>query len=316
MNLFDDLFEEDFNFLPGDHKEINSESNKEKVQETGEDLKFFKITHAQNDHLTANKNAENKSKNKVEYYSSSQNAKQQNNIDHNQNNHAYQNLPLQANRNTNPNVPPPCLTPNIPNVKSVQNLRNIPNLQGQHTLQNVPICKNPSCSIFMDDDVMFKAALNNPNLRFNPMKLGFIPSAFWGNSDKTFGEMVKIFFQRKNNSKCRFPHKLYNALILSQLDSNMFRMVGAKWVDRKMILINRNAFARLLGIKAIEGSLFHQQGNFPSHGFEEVDPSIIKERFKNFDFSQNRIIIHTAGVFVYGCSEADISSCKWNCSKP
>ncbi|OHT00722.1 hypothetical protein TRFO_32491 [Tritrichomonas foetus] len=178
--------------------------------------------------------------------------------------------------------------------------------------QNQNQSMNIKSPIVFDDDSFFKSAMNNPNLRFNPAKLRFIPSAFWGENDRTFGEIVKMFFQRKNNSKCRFPHKLYNALILSQLDPNLYHLVGAKWIDRIHILIKRSAFSRLLGIRSIEGSLFHQQGNFPSHGFEEIDPSVVKNQYPNFDFSENRIIKHTAGVFIFGCTEADIAACKWN----
>lgn len=165
-----------------------------------------------------------------------------------------------------------------------------------------------------DEDLIFKDALENVNMRFNPAKLGFIPSAFWSDNDMTFNDIVKSFFQRKNNSKCRFPHKLYNALIFTQNDPSLFPLIGVYWVDRTSILIRRKTFARLLGIKSIEGSLFHQQGNFPSHGFAEVDPQVVKMKFPNFDFSVNRLITHTAGVFVYGCKESDINECRWNSS--
>ena len=37
-------------------------------------------------------------------------------------------------------------------------------------------------------------------------------------------------------------------------------------------------------------------------------------KFPNFDFSVNRLITHATGVFVYGCTEADIDGCKWNSS--
>ncbi|OHT13139.1 hypothetical protein TRFO_16795 [Tritrichomonas foetus] len=163
-----------------------------------------------------------------------------------------------------------------------------------------------------EDDNLFKMVLSNPFFRINPVKLGFIPTSFWTDNDVSFGDIVKIFFRRKNNSKCRFPHKLYNALVLSTLNPRLFNLVGAKWVDNITILISRKRFARLLGIRAIEGSLFHQQGNFPSHGFVEIDPMIVKNKYPNFDFGENRLISHSGGVFVFGCTENDIDTCKWN----
>ena len=180
------------------------------------------------------------------------------------------------------------------------------------SINNVQTNRINSPSNDDENERFFRIAMSNPMFRFNPVKLGFIPSSFWSDNDVSFGDIVKIFFRRKNNSKCRFPHKLYHALILSSINPRMFSLIGARWIDNTLILINRQHFARLLGIKAIEGSLFHQQGNFPSHGFVEIDPMIVKKKFPDFDFTQNRIIKHNDGVFVYGCTEKDIEVCKWN----
>lgn len=229
------------------------------------------------------------------------------------------NLNLKTDTNINFNIPPPNidLTNNMNNITPINNAFFRPTIPTDIDRFNLPLnndlnlSKCLSCSN-TDEDALFNEAMENSNMRFNPVKLGFIPSAFWADNDMTFSEIVKSFFQRKNNSKCRFPHKLYNALIFTQTDPSLFPIIGAYWVDRTSILIKRKSFARLLGIKSIEGSLFHQQGNFPSHGFIEIDPKIVKMRFPNFDFTVNRLITHKTGAFVYGCTEADIDGCKWN----
>lgn len=160
--------------------------------------------------------------------------------------------------------------------------------------------------------ISFQQALVNPAFKFNPRTLGFIPSSFWADKPTSFEQMRADFFTRKNNSNCRFPHKLYNALILSELRPEFVDLVGCQWVDDKTIKINREKFARLLGIKSVEGSLFHKQGNFPSHGFVEVDPQVVRSQFPDFDFTSDRLLVHKDGVFVRGCSEDDISKCKWS----
>ena len=160
--------------------------------------------------------------------------------------------------------------------------------------------------------VTFNDAVVDQNLKLNPVKLGFIPRSFWHDTEMTFGQMRTDFFRRKNNSNCRFPHKLYDALILSELKPEFIDLVGCQWVDDTTIKINRENFARLLGIKSVEGSLFHKQGNFPSHGFIEVDPQIVRARFPDFDFGKDRLLTHKDGVFVRGCTEEDILRCRWH----
>lgn len=152
------------------------------------------------------------------------------------------------------------------------------------------------------------------SIRFNPKRLGFLPSTFWKDGEATLGQLCSEFFRRKNNSNCRFPHKLYNALVLSEQGDWLVNVVGVQWIDDRTIKVNRERFARLLGIKSIEGSLFNKQGNFPSHGFVEVDPIVVRSKFPDFDFRSDRLIVHEAGIFVRGCTEQNITSCKWSLS--
>lgn len=157
----------------------------------------------------------------------------------------------------------------------------------------------------------FEAAMLDKSLIINPKKMGFIPSSFWTDKDISFNEIVSDFFQRKNNSNCRFIHKLYNALKMVEYDQKFIPIVGIQWIDDSILRINRMVIAQLLRIKAIEGSLFHQQGNFPSHGFVELEPADVRKIFPNFDFSIDRLLSHKDHIFVKGCTEEEVLKCKW-----
>jgi hypothetical protein len=157
----------------------------------------------------------------------------------------------------------------------------------------------------------FDKAIIDPKLMVNPRSLGFIPSSYWTWQDVRFGEVVADFFRRKNSANCRFIHKLYNALLLTTIDAAFVPLVGILWVSDTILKVNRQVFAKLLGIKAIDGSLFHQQGNFPSHGFVEVEPALVRQMFPDFDFSTERLMMHAEGKFVRGCTEDDVTACRW-----
>jgi hypothetical protein len=61
----------------------------------------------------------------------------------------------------------------------------------------------------------------------------------------------------------------------------------------------------LLGIEAINGSLFNKQGNCPSHGFVEIGgvdarKLIGPDVFVGVDFDNVRLIAHQSGGFCQG----------------
>jgi hypothetical protein len=184
----------------------------------------------------------------------------------------------------------------------------------------VPVPKNtlnapPAPPATSDAD--FMAACQDETLRFSPRRLGFIPGTLWVDEDTTFGEFVNDFFRRKNNANCRFSHKLFNALALGAFNPTYQNFTGVSWLTELILRVDKRVFARLLGIKSIDGSLFHQQGNFPSHGFTEIG-SGDRERcvppgvdLTGVDFENVRLLIHSRGQFRKGCTSKDIEKCKW-----
>jgi hypothetical protein len=163
----------------------------------------------------------------------------------------------------------------------------------------------------------FEEAVRDPIQSISPRTLGFMPSSYWLNTSISFGDLVHKFFHRKNNSSCRFPHKLFNALLLVEANPTLFSMIGVKWLTDSAFLVDKYVFGRLLGIVSFDGGLFHRQGNFPSHGFLEVLASEVAQiQSPGFDPSaidsdRYRVLRHSSGGFTKGLTEDFFTYCKW-----
>jgi hypothetical protein len=167
-----------------------------------------------------------------------------------------------------------------------------------------------------DAESEFAAISNDAAVTFDPRELGFVPANFWKDRQFTFGELVREFFQKKNSANTRFLHKLYNALRIAESDPFYAEFVGLEWVNEKVIRIDKKKFARLMGIKAIDGSLFHQQGNFPSHGFIEVGAQncrefVEAEGLEGVDFDDVRLVMHSTGDFLRSSTPGALEKCRW-----
>jgi hypothetical protein len=96
----------------------------------------------------------------------------------------------------------------------------------------------------------------------------------------------------------------------------MQHCLGVEWASPSVIRVDKFAFARLLGIKTIDGSLFHQQGNFPTHGFVELNESEARQTcpinaLRGVDFENVRLLRHAAGLFTQTCTAEDMLRCRW-----
>jgi hypothetical protein len=178
----------------------------------------------------------------------------------------------------------------------------------------------PAPAVQLESDAEFAQVCADASITFNPARLGFIPSRVWQDRDVAFGQLVSDFFQRKNNANSRFSHKLFNALRITLEDAFYVEFVGLEWVTDRVLRIDKRVFARLLGIKVIDGSLFHQQGNFPSHGFVELSEAnareyVDAEMLAGVDFENVRLLVHQDGTFRRDCTEADIERCRWTSAR-
>lgn len=166
------------------------------------------------------------------------------------------------------------------------------------------------------EDEEFVIACKNAELKINPHKLGFIPSSFWSDSMVAFGDIYEDFFKRKNHQCCRFRHKLYNAIVLSEKMPELRKFVGLKWVSKSILKVDKHRFGRLLGITSVEGGLFHRQGNFSTHGFTDAPVDEIRAVYGQdaavpSEHDSYRLLIHGKGTFVQGVTEKELERCKW-----
>lgn len=162
----------------------------------------------------------------------------------------------------------------------------------------------------------FDELCSDPTVRVRPKQMGFIPHTAWTDEPISFGLLVTSFFRRRNSVHSKFPYKLLNALRLCEKCPDFIPHVGVQWITDSIFRVERNVFAKLLGVKTVEGGLFHQQGNFPSHGFmefpyKESNELSIKYGYGPVDLSVHRFLEHSSKDFNRYSTEQDILQCKW-----
>jgi hypothetical protein len=167
------------------------------------------------------------------------------------------------------------------------------------------------------DDFTF--ACSDESLIFSPRELGFIPAP-WPDHGHTFGDLVSNFFTRKSSATTRFLHKLVNALKIVEYDDKCYKLVGLAWVTDDILKIDKVKFARLIGVRTIDPSLFHKQGNFPTHGFTELclddaKAMLSSEELVGVDFDVVRLVKHETGAFTKRITPGVEDKCKWNGAK-
>lgn len=151
----------------------------------------------------------------------------------------------------------------------------------------------------------------------DPVALHFIPENVWVHQMVSLQYLHGDYFSRKNNVKRRFEHKLWNALRITSAFPNMTRLVGVVWVTETIMKVYKYPFAKLLNITAIDGGLFHKQGNFTRHGFVTVSEAEAKaqvppEQMQDVDFREVLLLQHSTLQFTMGSSEGTISACRWD----
>jgi hypothetical protein len=174
----------------------------------------------------------------------------------------------------------------------------------------------PSLEFPRIDLMTFDQAMSDPLFTINPTALGFIPHEAWSDQEVPFGQLVMTFFRRRNSMHCKFPYKLFNALLLTRKLPRFFPLVGIRWVTEDIFLVQKLIFAQLLGVRTIDGSLFHQQGNFPSHGFVELSFQEAKQigaenGIFEVDATNMRFLKHANGGFTSNDVVLDPEQLKW-----
>ena len=174
----------------------------------------------------------------------------------------------------------------------------------------------PSTPGQVSEDEILDMKYMDQSISINPFKAHLIPNTIWEDTDIPFPTFVQRFFRKRNSLHCKFPYKLINALRISDTYPELSNLVGVQWVTNSVFLVKSKAFAKLLGIKSIDGSLFHKQGNFPSHGFYELSfdeaSALTKSLGIDYNVASERLLCHLSGKFCRNASDDTISVLKWN----
>lgn len=155
----------------------------------------------------------------------------------------------------------------------------------------------------------------------DPVALGFIPKSSWTTKSLSLESLHESYFGRKNNVNRRFEHKLWNALRITSAHPNLIQNVGVCWVSTKIIKVYKQAFAKLLKIRVVDGGLFHKQGNFTRHGFvicnETKAMAEVPDGYLADVDNRNVVLIyHKDNAFNQNSTEETISHCKWDDPSP
>ena len=159
------------------------------------------------------------------------------------------------------------------------------------------------------------------NEMIDPESLEFIPKGNWTSKLMSLDGLRDSYFGRKNNVNRRFEHKLWNALRITAAHPNLIRFVGVCWANNNIIKVYKQAFAKLLNIKVIDGGLFHKQGNFTRHGFvicpeAKAIAEVPEDQLTDVDYRDVVLIYHKDNIFTQSSTEDIISNCKWDDPSP
>jgi hypothetical protein len=151
----------------------------------------------------------------------------------------------------------------------------------------------------------------------DPVALGFIPASAWQPRPVSLHYLYETYFSRKNNVNRRFEHKLWNALAITRHYPHLIKLVGVTWMTERIIKVYKHAFGKLLGIGAIDGGLFHKQGNFTRHGFVQVPDVLARQEIAEDQLAdvENRdtiLLWHKDQSFSMKSTEDGIGLCRWD----
>lgn len=135
----------------------------------------------------------------------------------------------------------------------------------------------------------FNMAMSNRSLVFQPMTLSFEPYEYWLFQERSlsFNDLVCKFFRHNKTNFTKFMYKLYDMLRITTVFPSLKQAVGVYFINDVAISVDKYAMINMLSLnpKNVDGSLFHKQGNFPTHGFIEVT----SENYKEAGFTKNPV---------------------------
>lgn len=128
----------------------------------------------------------------------------------------------------------------------------------------------------------------------------------WLAAEVTCGDLVAQFVQRALD--------LHNAL--TEHSPAALRLLGVRWVTKRVRKAGKWVFGPLPRITAVHGGLFHRQGNSPSHGFAELgaaETHTLRGTDWPADVDQDslRLVRHRGSGFAKGSGEDAVNRGRW-----
>ena len=152
------------------------------------------------------------------------------------------------------------------------------------------------------------------NIHISPKGINLLPEDKWKDVyEIKLGDMIETYFFGRSKKEGRFQHKLWNSLIITTHYPNLFPVIGVKWLNDEILLVNQNIFGNLLGLDKPKHSLFMAQGSFQTHGFVEIEFQNLPDNIKPYAERNNthvKYFKHKSEKF-RRWNKPDFDFCSW-----
>lgn len=154
------------------------------------------------------------------------------------------------------------------------------------------------------DAILVKPACSTQANKFDPtsnliepQSLGLVPHVEWYSQPMSLKDIQVAYFMKRNGAARQFDFKLYNALRITKMYPNAYNYVGVAWVGENVFKVNAEKICKFFGLNMTESLLFHKQGIFKVHGFEEIPKSSQFEFCDDVDDNHVRLLVDTQKRF-------------------
>ena len=169
----------------------------------------------------------------------------------------------------------------------------------------------------------FEDVYNDETCIINPTAIHLLPEKYWSQQPPTltFAQIVNSYFKQNRTQNSTFMLKLYNLLLISINYPILENALGVRWANDNVIEISRSGLVNIFNLRenTVDGSMFHRQGNFPTHKFIEINES----NFQQFGFYEypkmpriqgdTKFFMHEPHIFTRRpMTEAELKSIKYS----
>lgn len=167
-----------------------------------------------------------------------------------------------------------------------------------------------------------KKKKESDSIMINPVVVGFEPREIWMNQEIHLKDLLDNHFRKRSSKLVKFPHKLYNALMITAMYPNLYSTIGVMWLSNSMIKVNCDVLGQTFGVKRPKASFFNPQGTFNTHNFKVVGVDMINDKnmvppelLSDVDGTKVKIFKHVKGVFRKNMDTSHLNMCRWAMAK-